>query len=462
MNDMTSIYSKIPSIDSLLILLDNHTQHIDNRFLKQLLENIIKDIKTRPSHYNLQEKTRDEITDLITDEIENQVSQLLSPSFRRVINGTGVILHTGLGRAPLGPKIISQLDAISDFTNLEINLFNGKRGERLDHITPLLRLITGAEDAIVVNNNAAAVLLILSTLAKRKEVIVSRGELVEIGGSFRLPEVMKNSGAKMVEIGSTNKTHLRDYTDAITDRTAAIMIVHPSNYKIMGFTEKPEATDILALAHENDLPVIFDLGSGAFLDMQSFGFEYEPVVRDVMNLGFDVVSFSGDKLLGGPQAGIIVGKDKYLAKIRKNHMLRALRCDKIILSLLAIILKKYLHTESIIENNTTLQLFSRTIKQMRKLSESLLSAIDKQHHLYITVVDSDGRAGSGAYPIHSIPAIALQIDKKKYNANKIARILRLADIPILGYIQDDCYHLNFLTLMKEDIPHIAASLNKIL
>jgi L-seryl-tRNA(Ser) seleniumtransferase len=459
---MTSIFSKIPSIDSLLILLDNHTQHIDNRFLKQLLENIIKDIKTHPSHYNLQEKTRDEITDLITDEIENQVNQLLSPSFRRVINGTGVILHTGLGRAPLGPQIIGQLDAISDFTNLEINLSDGKRGERLDHITPLLRLITGAEDAIVVNNNAAAVLLILSTLAKRKEVIVSRGELVEIGGSFRLPEVMKNSGAKMVEVGSTNKTHLRDYTDAITDRTAAIMIVHPSNYKIMGFTEKPEATDILALAHGNDLPVIFDLGSGAFLDMQSFGFEYEPVVRDVMDLGFDVVSFSGDKLLGGPQAGIIVGKDKYLAQIRKNHMLRALRCDKIILSLLAIILKQYLHTESIIENNTTLQLFSRTKKQMRKLSENLLSAIEKQHHLYITVVDSEGRAGSGAYPIHSIPAIALQIDKKKYKANKIARLLRLADIPIFGYIQDDYYHLNFLTLMKEDIPHIAVSLNKIL
>jgi L-seryl-tRNA(Ser) seleniumtransferase len=457
---MTSIFSKIPSIDSLLILLNNQTKHIDIRFLKQLIENVIKDIKTHPSHYNLQEKTRDKITSLITDEIENQVNQLLAPSFRRVINGTGVILHTGLGRAPLGPKIISQLDAISAFTNLEINLSDGKRGERLDHITPLLRLITGAEDAIAVNNNAAAVLLILNSLAKRKEVIVSRGELVEIGGSFRLPEVMKNSTAKMVEVGSTNKTHLGDYEEAITDRTSAIMIVHPSNYKIMGFTEKPEATDILSLAHENDLPVIYDLGSGAFLDMQTFGFEYEPVVRDVMDLGFDVVSFSGDKLLGGPQAGIIVGRNKYLTKIRKNHMLRALRCDKTILSLLAIILKQYLHTESIIEGNATLQLFSRTIKQMRTLSERLLSEIEKQHHFYIKVIESEGRAGSGAYPIHSIPAIALQIDKKKYKASKIARKLRLAEIPIFGYILDDYYHLNFLTLMEEDIPHIAASLNK--
>ncbi len=459
---MTSIFSKIPSIDSLLILLDNHTQQIDIRFLKQLIENVIKDIKTHPSQYDIQEKTRDEITSLVTDEIENQVNQLLSPSFRRVINGTGVILHTGLGRAPIGPQIINQLDAISAFTNLEINLSDGKRGERLDHVLPLLRLITGTEDAIVVNNNAAAVLLILNTLAKRKEVIVSRGELVEIGGSFRLPEVMKNSGSKMIEVGSTNKTHLRDYRDAIGDRTAAIMIVHPSNYKIMGFTEKPEATDILALAHENDLPVIYDLGSGALLDMQTFGFEYEPVVRDVIDLGFDVVSFSGDKLLGGPQAGIIVGKNKYLTKIRKNHMLRALRCDKIILSLLTIILKQYLHTESIIKDNVTLQLFSRTIKQMRMLSERILSEIEKQHHLYIKVVDSGGRAGSGAYPIHSIPAIALQLDKKKYKASKIARKLREAEIPIVGYILDDYYHLNFLTLMEDDVPHIAASLNKIL
>ncbi len=459
---MKSDFSKFPSMDSLLSSLKILEKKIDTIFLKQLLEQIVDSIKSDPKKYKIDQLTRNDLSTLIIKQTRIKVSEILSPSFRRIINATGVILHTGLGRAPLGDDNLNQLKKISGYTNLEIKLSSGKRGERLEHITPLLQLLTGTEDAVVVNNNAAAVLLILNSLSSRKEIIVSRGEQVEIGGSFRMPEVMKNSGAKMVEIGSTNKTHLHDYQEAISEKTAAIMIVHPSNYKIVGFTEKPEPADILAMAHSHGLPVIFDLGSGAFYDMQKLGFEYEPVVRDVLSMGFDVVSFSGDKLLGGPQMGIIVGRQKYIERIKRNHLLRALRCDKISLALLAATLRQYLYTPSLISSNPTLMLFSRSVKEMQKLSDNLFKLIDKQHHSFLRVVSAEGRAGSGAYPVHPISSLALQINTKHHSAEKLARFLRNQEIPIFGYILDDCYYLNYLTIFEEEIPLLANTLNKIL
>jgi L-seryl-tRNA(Ser) seleniumtransferase len=329
---MNQAFKKIPSMDVLMKSLEQHYDRMDAVYVKYLLEDSVKDVKSRSEHFKLDQMSRNEISTVIIKKVEAKISSLLSPSFKHVINGTGVILHTGLGRAPLDPQLINQLREKSGYTNLEIDLSSGKRGERLEHISPLLQLITGAEDAVVVNNNAAAVFLILNSVTRRKEVIISRGELVEIGGSFRMPEVMKQSGCKMIEVGSTNKTHLSDYTEAINDRTAAIMIVHPSNYKIVGFTQKPDIKDILDMAHKYNIPVIYDLGSGAFVNMQKYGFEYEPVVRDVVTMGFDLICFSGDKLLGGPQAGIIVGKKNLIKKIKKNHLLRILRCDKVILN----------------------------------------------------------------------------------------------------------------------------------
>jgi L-seryl-tRNA(Ser) seleniumtransferase len=459
---MKSALSKIPPMDNLLNSLQDQTDKIDTLFIKQIIENIISDLKINPSKYKIEEQTRDEIKEAIITKARKEISQLLSPSFKRVINGTGIILHTGLGRAPLGSDVFNKLENLTTYTNLEIELTSGKRGERLDHITSLMCLLTGADDAVVVNNNAAAVMLILNSLSHRKEVIVSRGELVEIGGSFRMPEVMKNSGAKMVEVGSTNKTHLSDYEEAITAKTNAILIVHPSNYKIIGFTQKPENKEILSLAHSHNLPVIFDLGSGALIDMEKFGFEYEPVVREVIAMDFDVVSFSGDKLLGGPQAGIIVGKKKYLQKIRKNHMLRTLRCDKIILAILSTVLKEYLHSDSINENNFTLKLFAKTMKEMKIQSERLLASIDKNNHVNLKIINAEGRAGSGAYPVYPIPSLALRIRSEKNSAEQLARLLRKQKIPTFGYISEDSFHLNLLTIFDEDIPHIAKTLNTIL
>ncbi len=459
---MKSDLAKIPSINDLIISLKSDHPELDPQYLKTFIEEFVSGIKSNPIGFDLADKTRQEITGLITKEVSSEILKITSSSFKRIINGTGVILHTGLGRAPLDDHTIEYLEEISQYTNLEININSGKRGDRLDHITPLLRLITGTEDAVIVNNNAAAVLLILNSLAKRKEVIVSRGELVEIGGSFRMAEVMKSSGAKMVEIGSTNKTHLDDYQSAITERTAAIMLVHPSNFKIIGFTQKPNHAEIIRIAHTRNIPVIYDLGSGALIDMKRFGFEHESVVRDVLEMGYDVVSFSGDKLLGGPQAGIIVGKRNHLLKIKKNHLLRALRCDKINLALLSHTLRQYLNSSTLIENNLTLKLLSRTENQMRGMSDYVLQLLDQEHRQSIDIIKSIGRAGSGAFPVSPIPSIAFQIKTTKFSANRLAKKLRQNKIPIFGYIMDELYHLDFLALLDKDLDVIGQTLNQTL
>jgi L-seryl-tRNA(Ser) seleniumtransferase len=452
-------FSKIPPMDRLLNDLTDYFSKIDPIYTKQIIETLLKRIKANPDKYKILEKSREEISQFIKDSIIKKLDTLLSPTFKHIINATGVILHTGLGRAPLGDRQIEQIKHASGYTNLEIQIDSGKRGERLDHVNELLCILSGAEDAVVVNNNAAAVLLVLNSLTRRKEVIVSRGELVEIGGSFRMPEVMKASGTKMVEIGATNKTHLSDYEQAITEKTAAILMVHPSNYKILGFTAKPEAKEILALAHKYHIPVIFDLGSGAFSDFTTFGFEYEPVIRDVVAMDFDIVTFSGDKLLGGPQAGIIIGKSHLVKRIKKNHLLRALRCDKINLALLSATLRQYLNQGTIADHNLTYQLFSRTQDEMNNLSRQLLEIIDQKHHNRIKVVKSDGRAGSGAYPIHPIPSISIQIECTNCTAEKFARQLRQQDTPVFGYIEKDIFHLNMLTVLEKDIPLLGKILN---
>ena len=459
---MKSDFSKFPSMDNLLKELQSYDQQIDLRFIKVILNDIINDIKRYPTRYQLDDKTRDALQNLILEQAVYRIRFFLDPTFLRVINASGVILHTGLGRAPLGSEALQDLLHLSEYTNLEFDLPSGKRGERLDHVVPLLKLLTGADSGIVVNNNAAAVLLILHAIARRKEVIVSRGELVEIGGSFRLPEVMKNSGAKMIEIGSTNKTHLYDYEEAITEKTAAIMIVHPSNYKIIGFTDKPQATDILSLAHEHGIPVIFDLGSGALIDMQRFGLQYEPVVSDMIEQGFDIISFSGDKLLGGPQAGIIVGKEIYIQKIKRDQLLRAVRCDKIILSSLAETLRHYLHPQSIVQKNQTLRLFNRSLSDTQKMAKQLVSLIAESYQTLIKIVQTEGRAGSGAYPVTPIPSMAIQVHHPKMKSSKLARLLRQQDPPIIGMISDDVLYINLLTVNDADLPIIADKLNQLL
>ena len=451
-------FAILPSVHDLLEKLTDQTSQIDPVYLKKIITGIIVQIKEHPDRYKLEKHDRRSVTDLILARTRQSVKSYLAASPEKVINGTGVILHTGLGRAPAGYQAGRISDAVSGYTNLEIRLDSGKRGERADHVASLLHLLTDAQDAVVVNNNAAAVLLMLNSIARRKEVIVSRGELVEIGGSFRMPEVMKSSGAKMVEVGATNKTHLEDYAGAINDKTAAILLVHPSNYQIIGFSAKPDSKDIVALAHKHDIPVIFDVGSGALIDMREFGLEYEPVIPELVNQGFDLISFSGDKLLGGPQAGIIVGSQYWLKRIKQNHLLRALRCDKFILGLLAETLRGYLHSGNLPDKNQTIALFKRPVSVQKKIAEKIISGVRNKIDSGLEIIAATGKAGSGAYPVSPINTVAIRFSSDRISAEQIAKQLRAATTPVFSYIEENACHLSMLAIFEEDVPGIISAI----
>ena len=309
--------------------------------------------------------------EMLKSHIEMTVAAMHTPNMKMVINGTGTVLHTNLGRAPIGQKHMERVAALATgYSNLEYNLEAGKRGERYSHFEKLLCKITGAEAAMAVNNNAAAVMLILSSLAKGGEVVVSRGELVEIGGKFRIPDVMEQSGAALVEVGTTNKTHYSDYEEAITEETKALLKVHTSNYRIVGFTDTVGIDELIPLAKEHDLPVIEDLGSGVLIDLSKYGITYEPTVQDSIRKGADVVCFSGDKLLGGPQAGIIIGKKRYIDMMKKNQLTRALRIDKFTAATLELVLQEYLSEEKAIQNIPVLRMITKPLEEITKDARS--------------------------------------------------------------------------------------------
>jgi len=458
---MKEHFTKIPSVDSLLQQLSGFKSKIDQKYIKKCIENCIFEIKKNPKKYKLDKLNKKEANDLIINQSGKQIESLLNPLLKRIINGTGVILHTGLGRAPLGKDLLNSFNDILVYSNLEININSGKRGQRLDHVIPLLQSLTGAEDAVITNNNAAATMLCLNSIANRKEVIISRGELVEIGGSFRMPEVMKSSGAKMIEIGATNKTHLKDYEDAINEKTAAILLVHPSNFEIKGFTKKPEIKEIVQLAKDNDIPVIFDVGSGALVNMENYGFYHEPTISELVKLGIELISFSGDKLLGGPQAGIIVGKTEYIKKLKKNHLLRALRCDKITIHLLTQVLQAFLHEESLPQANLTYSYFNRNIDYLKRLGKLITDRIKNNINVNISIVESEGRIGSGAYPTYPVKTLSLHVEIKNLSAEKIARKFRQNEIPIFGYIESEKFYINLLSIYENDIDIIANTINQI-
>jgi L-seryl-tRNA(Ser) seleniumtransferase len=327
-------------------------------------------------------------------------------------------------------------------------------------VEEMLCLITGAESALVVNNCAAAVLLVLNTLCNRKEVPVSRGELVEIGGSFRMPDVMKSSGAKMIEIGTTNKTHLQDYQSAITPKTGALLKVHASNYRIMGFTGNVDIADLVALARQKGLPAIYDMGSGVIEDLQQWGYPYEPLAREMMEAGFDVVTFSGDKVLGGPQAGIIIGKRKWLDKIKKNHLARALRCDKLIYSALEATLRLYLQPDTLPQTLPVAAMLTLSLPELRKRAETIKSKV-KNPHLTIEIVETYSQMGSGALPLEKIPSIAVKITSPKISTLKLSAALRSHNPPVVGYVQDEALFLNLRTVREDELPIIQGALTNI-
>ncbi len=380
-------------------------------------------------------------------------------SLRPVINATGVVLHTNLGRAPLSVLALERMASVAEgYSNLELDLASKERGSRYAHVEELLRRLTGAEDALVVNNNAAAVLLALETLAHGKEVVVSRGELIEIGGEFRIPDIMVRSGAVLREVGATNRTHLKDYVGAIGPNSGLLLKVHTSNYRVVGFTADVSSRELVALGHERGLPVMEDLGSGSLIDLRRWGFPYEPTVQEVVAAGVDLVSFSGDKLLGGPQAGIVVGRRELVERLKKNPWNRALRIDKLTLAALEATLYAY-DAGRALETVPTLQLLTEPLVTVRRRARRLLARLgpELKQRLTAQVIEDRAQVGGGALPTVELPTVAVALGTTASAARALDEALRRGTPPAIGRIVDDRLLLDCRTVLPAQVSALAAA-----
>ena len=454
------LLSQIPAINKILLL--DEIKELINTYTEVAVKSAIKQYIEEVKQAILNEELT-EVPNLskIVGEVEKIVEKEDKNSLRRVINATGTILHTNLGRSLLSEKIKENIESVAfNYSNLEFDIDNKKRGSRYVHLIDIIKKLTGAEDVLVVNNNAAAVLLTLNTLVKDQEIIVSRGELVEIGGAFRIPEIIKLSGGVPVEVGTTNKTHLKDYENAITEETGALLKVHTSNYKILGFTESVSNEEISYLARENELVSINDLGSGQFVDFSKFGLPYEPTVKEILDSGIDIVTFSGDKLLGGPQAGIIVGKKKYIEKMKKNQLTRALRVDKMTLASLEATLKLYLDEKEALEHIPTLHMISLSKERFFGKVDVLktkLSDLDFD----IRIEEDKAEVGGGSYPASYLESVAVKLTHRKLHATEIERKLLEVEIPIITRIKDNSIILDMRTLRTREFDIVKAALEEV-
>ena len=454
------LLSQIPAINKILLL--DEIKELMNTYTEVAIKSAIKQYIEEIKQAILNEELS-EVPSLskIVGEVARIVEKEDKNSLRRVINATGTILHTNLGRSLLSEKIKENIESVAfNYSNLEFDIDNKKRGSRYVHLIDIIKKLTGAEDVLVVNNNAAAVLLTLNTLVKDQEIIVSRGELVEIGGAFRIPEIIKLSGGVPVEVGTTNKTHLKDYENAISEETGALLKVHTSNYKILGFTESVSNEEISYLARENELVSINDLGSGQFVDFSKFGLPYEPTVKEILDNGIDIVTFSGDKLLGGPQAGIIVGKKKYIEKMKKNQLTRALRVDKMTLASLEATLKLYLDEKEALEHIPTLHMISLSKERLFGKADVLktkLSSFDFD----IRIEEDKAEVGGGSYPASYLESVAVKLTHRKLHATEIERRLLEVEIPIITRIKDNSIILDMRTLRTREFDIVKAALEEV-
>ncbi len=458
------ILKSIPSVDE--IIKDEEMEELISLYSRNITVKIIREYldKYRQKILSMDEEnlknTEVDPKEIILG-IKSYSKTRLCNSLKAVVNASGVVIHTNLGRAPLSQDIKEDLYNITfGYSNLEMDLEKGVRGLRYTHIEEILKELTKAEAAMVVNNNAAAVLLVLSTMAKNKEVIVSRGQLIEIGGSFRIPDVMIQSGAKLVEVGTTNKTHIWDYEKAINEETALLMKVHSSNYKILGFTEEVSSNDLVSLGINNNIPVIEDIGSGVFIDLGKYGLTYEPTVQNAVASGMDIVTFSGDKMLGGPQAGIIVGKKEYIDEMQKNPLTRAFRIDKMTLAALEGTLKLYLDEEKAIKHIPVLNMLTTDLPALEKKAEDLFKRLNKiiGASCSLDIEDDYSEVGGGALPLEKLPTKVITIEDKNISANEIEKRLRYNEIPVIARIAKDKVIIDLRTVFEKDYKVIEAAL----
>jgi L-seryl-tRNA(Ser) seleniumtransferase len=445
------LLSGLPSVDELL--KSPSGLHWLAGFPRRIVVEAVRTVVAARREAILGGAAADLSLEAIDGDIQEQLRILSSFSLRRVINATGIVIHTNLGRSVLSERILGNVvNAAGGYSNLEYDLAAGGRGQRHTHTQRLLSEITGAEDALIVNNNAAAVLLCLNTLAKGREVIVSRGELVEIGGSFRVPDVMSASGACLREVGTTNKTHPHDYAKAVNENTALLLKVHQSNYRIVGFTKDVKIGEVLDLGRQHDLPVMYDLGSGCLIDLRPYGIHDEPSVPELVKTGVDILTFSGDKLLGGPQGGIIVGRKKYLEKIRKNPLARAVRVDKFTIAAFEATLMEYLDPDNAKRAIPTLQMLLQSPDEVRararKIASGLRRLIGQEK---IEVVRDASKAGGGSLPEAEFETFAVSLKPAALSVNELDEQLRKCSPPVIARIRGNALLLDARTIRNHEV-----------
>lgn len=445
---------KLPKIDELLKLqsVNKLIEENSRTIVLESLREAIEFYRNGILNGNIDSLNTEQVLDFAVHTLESKNKMHLE----RMINATGTVIHTNLGRSLLGKKAIENVITVAgSYNNLEYDIESGKRGSRYSHIEEIIKKVTGAEAAMVVNNNAAAIMLVLDTLAKEKEVIVSRGELVEIGGSFRIPEVMKFSGAKLVEIGTTNRTHLYDYENNIRENTGVLLKVHTSNFKVLGFTEGVSLEQLVELGEKHEIPVVEDIGSGVLIDFGKYGFTYEPTVQDSIKKGIDVVTFSGDKMLGGPQAGIIVGKKKYIDRMKKNQLTRALRVDKMTLAALEGTLKYYIDEKEAIDNIPSLNMILMPKEEVKKKCILLKRKLQSKTQDFKFYIDKgESMVGGGSMPTEKIETYVVKVTSEKFSPEDMERKLRLGETPLIARVYNDELVLDGRTLFKEDFDEI--------
>ena len=460
--DKNEILRNIPQVDEILKdeALKIEVEKVPHDFLVNCIREVIVDTRANILNDIIKDIDKNEIL----KNVIKKVAKKSNSGLKKIINATGTVLHTNLGRSIISVNAANAIMNVAlNYTNLEYDLKRGERGDRQSHIEKLITELTGCEAAMVVNNNAAATIIVLATIASGKEVIISRGELIEIGGSFRIPDVMSESGAILKEIGTTNKTKVADYKNAFdNEKTAAIMKVHTSNYKVVGFTEEATLKDLMPLGDEFNIPVIYDMGNGLFVDLNEYGVD-EPTVPNLVKDGADVILFSGDKLLGGPQAGIIIGKAKYINKMKKHPLARAFRVDKYTIAALSSTLFEYYDVKKAKKNIPILNMITISKEELKEKACRLKELIQKNIKSIDTVniEEVKDQIGGGTAPDVYLDGFAVSVTFKKYSPEKIERILRELDVPIIVRVAHDRIYFDVRTILNEDFELLIEQISKI-